>query len=257
MILSARAEAGAINYPWIVWLHGFLGSRDEWRPLCGHFTHWPQLFIDLPGHGASPSDATGFEALSARLDATLAHYHINDYWLVGYSLGGRAAMYHACFGKCSPCGLVIEGGHPGLKTFQERTERLNHDHRWAWRFEHQPQSCVLNDWYQQPVFAHLSLQQRLQLIELRDGQNGAALAKMLRATSTGKQPDLRAALSGLQIPFYYFYGERDAKFSAIAHTLPAFPIAIPAAGHNAHRENPTAFAHRLLDILLQSDEEKR
>lgn len=37
--------------PWLVWLHGLLGSGEDWLPvaqLCGDY---PSLLIDLPGTG--------------------------------------------------------------------------------------------------------------------------------------------------------------------------------------------------------------
>ena len=72
---------------------------------------------------------------------------------------------------------------------------------------------------------------------------------MLQATSLGEQPDLRAALSTRDEPFYYLYGERDDKFGAIAAELNAERHVIPHAGHNAHRENPGAVAACLAQIL--------
>jgi 2-succinyl-6-hydroxy-2,4-cyclohexadiene-1-carboxylate synthase len=34
--------------------------------------------------------------MSTLLTRTLLSYNILNYWLVGYSLGGRIAMFHAC-----------------------------------------------------------------------------------------------------------------------------------------------------------------
>jgi 2-succinyl-6-hydroxy-2,4-cyclohexadiene-1-carboxylate synthase len=72
---------------------------------------------------------------------------------------------------------------------------------------------------------------------------------MLEATSLAVQPDLRAALNALSVPFHYLYGERDEKFAAIAAELNATRHVIPHAGHNAHRENPGAVASSLVQIL--------
>ncbi|BDH45106.1 2-succinyl-6-hydroxy-2,4-cyclohexadiene-1-carboxylate synthase [Salmonella enterica subsp. enterica serovar Choleraesuis] len=243
--------------PWLVWLHGFLGSHAEWQDIAENFPEWPQLFIDLPGHGGAPAPQfNGFKALSEQLSEILNHYQITDYWLVGYSLGGRLAMYHACHASRPPCGLVIEGGNPGLENSEQRVARLAHDERWAQRFESEALEQVLDDWYQQPVFAHLNATQRHALVRLRAKGDSQALAQMLRATSLGLQPDLRPLLAGLSLPFYYFYGARDTKFAALAAGLPALSVAIPAAGHNAHRENPMAFSERLLEILHHSDKEQ-
>lgn len=104
--------------PWLVWLHGLLGSRQDWLPvaqLCGDY---PSLLIDLPGHGQSVSlSADGFADISRQLSQTLQANGIREYWLAGYSLGGRIAMYHACYGRHHGLqGLLVEGETSGWKT---------------------------------------------------------------------------------------------------------------------------------------------
>jgi len=255
MILHAVSRAGSQPHrPCIVWLHGFLGDHQEWMPVSTAFHEWPQLWIDLPGHGASAGrQVTDFATADALLAATLEHHHIDDYWLVGYSLGGRLAMYHATHGKATGLrGLVVEGGHPGLDNDTDRAARQRHDADWAARFRHEPLRQVLRDWYQQPVFSDLDEQQRTTLVALRSHNDSAALAAMLEAVSLSRQPDLQAALSQLTIPFYYLCGERDAKFRAIATRLGFTPELISGAGHNAHREAPAAFSARLLTLLHYS-----
>lgn len=257
MILYAKARAVA-GRPWLVWLHGFLGCGREWQPFAEDFADWSQLWVDLPGHGGSAQIAVNdFAGVSECLRATLAHYDIERYWLVGYSLGGRVAMYHACRGRAGGLmGLVAEGANPGLACKAEREQRALSDARWMARFLNEPLSAVLNDWYRQPVFSHLSEAQRGELIALRSRNTAQGLAAMLEATSLARQPDLAAALRTLNIPFSYLCGERDAKFRALAQVR-ALPLrAIPSAGHNAHRENPGAFRDALREILTQADEDK-
>jgi 2-succinyl-6-hydroxy-2,4-cyclohexadiene-1-carboxylate synthase len=256
VILHARANSVA-GRPWLVWLHGFLGSRREWLPFAGEFTHWSQLWIDLPGHGGSAQIlARDFADVSQRLRATLAHYGVTHYWLVGYSLGGRIAMYHACYGHADGlAGLVVEGGNPGLACKAGREQRMQSDMQWAQRLRAQPLPDVLDAWYRQPVFSDLTPLQRSELIALRGRNNPLSLAAMLEATSLARQPDLAPALRALTIPFTYLCGERDAKFRALAQAR-ALPLrVIPAAGHNAHRENPGAFSNALREILAQADED--
>ena len=255
MILHAVSHAGSQpQRPCIVWLHGFLGNHQEWMSVSHAFHEWPQLWIDLPGHGASVDRlAADFATTDALLAATLEHYHIDDYWLVGYSLGGRLAMYHATHDKASGLrGVVVEGGHPGLGNQTDRAARQQHDADWATRFRHENLGQVLHDWYQQPVFSDLDEQQRTILVTLRSQNDAAALAAMLEAVSLSRQPDLQAALSQLTIPFYYLCGERDAKFRAIATRLGLIPELISGAGHNAHHEAPDAFSARLLTLLHYS-----
>lgn len=257
MMLHAIYRPGSQSHrSHLVWLHGFLGNHQEWSAISEACHEWPQLLVDLPGHGASASQqVTDFASADARLSATLSHHHIDDYWLVGYSLGGRLAMYHATQSQQASGlrGLVVEGGHPGLGSDAEREARLRHDANWASRFRSEALSHVLADWYQQPVFSDLNEQQRTALISLRSDNNAMALAAMLEAVSLSQQPNLEAALLQLSIPFYYLCGERDTKFRAIAARLGLTPELISGAGHNAHRDTPAAFSAQLLTLLRYSD----
>lgn len=250
MILAGEQRAGKPGYPWLVFLHGFSGDAREWRAVGEQLGDYPQLYLDLPGHGGSAGiSVSGFDEVSQLLTATLISYNILSHWLVGYSLGGRIAMFHACQQPTGLHGVVVEGGHPGLQDAHARDARLDSDRRWAKRLRTEPLGTVFADWYQQPVFASLTQAQRSELITLRSQNSGAALADMLEATSLAVQPDLRSALAANPVPFYYLYGGRDEKFGGIAAELNAVRHAIPYAGHNAHRENPAAVAATLAQIL--------
>lgn len=250
MILSGVQHNGKPGYPWLVFLHGFSGDCREWQVVGESLQAYPRLYLDLPGHGSSADlCVTGFHAVSDALTRTLVSYNILNYWLVGYSLGGRIAMFHACQQPTGLHGIIVEGGHPGLQEADAREARLASDRDWAMRFCCEPLEKVFTDWYRQPVFASLTDTQLQALVALRSQNNGASLAAMLESTSLAVQPDLRPALSARDIPFYYLYGERDEKFAAIAAELNADRHVIPHAGHNAHRENPAAVASSLAQIL--------
>ncbi len=250
MTLNAAVESGQPGYPWLVFLHGFSGDRDEWRTVGEAFPAWPRLYLDLPGHGGSADIAVdGFAGVSELLQSTLNSYNILGYWLVGYSLGGRVAMNFACQSRVGLRGLIVEGGHPGLQDEASRQARLINDSAWAKRFRREPLAQVFADWYQQPVFASLDATQRASLVALRRRNNGATLAAMLEATSLARQADLRPSLQARDFPFHYLCGERDAKFRAIAQALAADIHIIHHAGHNAHRDNPAAVIACLAQIL--------
>lgn len=243
-------QAGKPGYPWLVFLHGFSGDRREWQRVGEGLSDYPRLYLDLPGHGGSRNlGVTGFDEMSTLLTRTLLSYNILKLWLIGYSLGGRIAMFHACQQPKGLLGVIVEGGHPGLQDADARNARLASDRRWATRFRTEPLEKVFADWYQQPVFASLTDAQRDALITLRSQNNGATLAMMLETTSLAVQPDLRAALSARDFSFDYLYGERDEKFAALAAEVNAVRHAIPDAGHNAHRENPDAVIASLAQIL--------
>ena len=250
MILHALAERGQPGHPWLVFLHGFSGDCHEWLTVGQAFGAYSRLYIDLPGHGGSANIAANSLAEVGHLvEKTLNSYNILKYWLVGYSLGGRVAMYFACQPREGLCGLVVEGGHPGLTDENQRLLRRHGDAAWAERFRREPLTQVFADWYQQPVFASLDAAQRAALIALRSRNNGGALAAMLQASSLAEQPDLCEPLRAREFPFHYLCGERDGKFRAIADELSATTHVINHAGHNAHRENPDAVVACLAQFL--------
>lgn len=242
---------GDQSRPWLVWLHGLLGSGEDWSPILPWFADWPQVTLDLPGHGGSTSiEITDFDEASQGLSRTLAALKIQRYVLIGYSLGGRIALYHACRDRHTGlCGLFVEGAHPGLVDWSAREQRLQHDLEWARRFSQRSMAGVLAEWYRQPVFSDLTAAQRWQLCGRRGNNNGVAVAGMLSATSLAHQPDLLPELQALSLPFGYLCGERDEKFSALARQG-RLPISlVPGTGHNAHQGNPPAFTSLLLSQL--------
>lgn len=115
MLATKVLQQGEADRPWLIWLHGLLGNNNEWRVIASRCPEWPSLAIDLPGHGDSVAVVcTSFDDISAQISATLQMHGIERYWLVGYSLGGRIAMYHACHGDTRGLqGVIIEGGTQG------------------------------------------------------------------------------------------------------------------------------------------------
>ncbi|WP_261147155.1 2-succinyl-6-hydroxy-2,4-cyclohexadiene-1-carboxylate synthase [Serratia proteamaculans] len=252
MLATKVLQQGEADRPWLIWLHGLLGNNNEWRVIASRCPEWPSLAIDLPGHGDSVAVVcTSFDDISAQISAILQMHGIERYWLVGYSLGGRIAMYHACHGETRGLqGVIIEGGNPGLADTALREQRLAHDVAWAERFRCEPLAEVLADWYQQPVFANLSAVHRDALIGARSDNSGAAVANMLEATSLGRQPSLALQLQQLPVPLVVLCGADDHKFQQLTRDA-GLPLRIvPQAGHNSHLANPQDFAAELRNFLV-------
>lgn len=250
-MLSVQKYHVTASGPWVVWLHGLLGSGDDWLPVIDRMNGFPSLVVNLPGHGDSQkASCQGFLDFDQQLSSLLQYHQIDEYYLVGYSLGARLAMHFACYHQPQGLlGLIIEGGNVGLANEQERVGRMANDAAWAQRFRSQPIEEVLADWYQQAVFADLSPTQRQALIKLRRQNNPQGIADMLESTSLAKQPFLAEKLHQLNCPYRYFCGERDQKFRSVSQQY-ALPLTlIENAGHNAHRENPTGFATALHHFL--------
>ncbi|WP_249977879.1 2-succinyl-6-hydroxy-2,4-cyclohexadiene-1-carboxylate synthase [Vreelandella olivaria] len=235
--------------PTLVMLHGLLGDRDDWLEVIEGLEGVHCLALDLPGHGQNQQvQVDSFEAFHHWLNEVLANDGVTRYCLLGYSLGGRLALYHASRNPEGLEALWLESAHPGLPV-GERAARIGHDDRWATRFEQEPLASVLREWYQQPVFADLTEAQRARQIQRRLENDGPAVAKMLRATSLGCQPSQWQWLASASLPVCYLSGQRDAKFSALASRLAAVAPRLRhitlTGGHNLHSEHPKTISQQL------------
>lgn len=262
MLLPSSTATPKGQKPLLVLLHGLLGDKQDWQKLIHFLPHFDCIPLDLPLHGTQDWQQQRAKVKNFQQVCTLLSQHIQakvqqrPYYLIGYSLGGRLALY-CYFAKLlattSLQGLILEGVNLGLSDLAQRQQRWQQDQHWAKRFTHQPIQQVLNDWYQQPVFAHLNSQQRQQLIQLRQHNKGQAIADMLTATSLAKQPDFSAKVRSISLRLFYFCGEKDQKFQQIAQQNQLDLTLIPQAGHNAHQENPQQFAKLLMEKLGARD----
>lgn len=253
--------AASADQPTLVLLHGLLGDANDWQPVQAALAGLPSLALDLPGHGSNQAVlVAGFEQAHRWLCDELAARDIGRYQLVGYSLGGRLALYHASQSPVGLQALLLENCHPGLPP-AERPARLAHDEGWARRFEQEPLVAVLADWYRQGVFADLGEDARARQIARRLGNDGKAVAAMLRATSLGQQPDLGPWLAQGALPVTYVSGKRDHKFHQLACLLASQHRKINHleldGGHNLHAHQPETFARLLTEWANQQQEEKR
>lgn len=239
----------------VVFLHGLLGSQQDWQAVLQHLQNFPKirpLTIDLPFHGQSEHiTCTDFAELRMQLHTTLENtVGSQPFYLVGYSLGGRAALDYV-LNSHNPnlLGTILEGANIGLTSETERQTRWQNDCQWANRFRQEPIEKVLEDWYQQAVFADLSDIERSGYIESRKHNQGERIAQMLEATSLAKQPNYAEQLKQTNKNIIFFIGEQDKKFRQMVkqHQLPM--QIIENAGHNAHRANTEDFVGKLINFI--------
>lgn len=251
-----------LSYQWhakqgtpVVFLHGLLGSQQDWQSVLQHLQNFPQirpLTIDLPFHGQSEHiTCADFAELRMQLHTALEKViGSQPFYLVGYSLGGRTALdYVLNIHNPNLLGTILEGANIGLASTAERQVRRQNDCQWANRFRHEPIEKVLEDWYQQPVFADLSDMERERYIDSRKHNQGEQIAQMLEASSLSKQPNYAEQLKQTNKNILFFIGEKDNKFRQMAeqHQLPVQIIS--NAGHNAHRGNSEDFVEKLINFI--------
>jgi 2-succinyl-6-hydroxy-2,4-cyclohexadiene-1-carboxylate synthase len=247
----------------LILLHGFTGSADNWADHVPVFAEYFRVItIDLPGHGLtdSPEDSRryGMEHTAADVMALVDEMTNGErFHLLGYSMGGRLALFIALHYADRLCSLVLESASPGLTTEAERTERRDRDNALADRIERDGVEAFVEYWEQFPLFAsqqRLAPDIRSTLRSQRLRNRPAGLANSLRGMGTGVQPDLWSQLSGLQLPVLMLTGELDAKFVGIGRQMydllpDAQLVVMPDAGHTVHLEQPAMFQTAVLLFL--------
>jgi 2-succinyl-6-hydroxy-2,4-cyclohexadiene-1-carboxylate synthase len=255
-----HVAAGDPGHPAVVFLHGFMGSSADWRRVMTALEgHHRCIAVDLPGHGASlgmPPDRYTMEGTAQSvldiLDATGTHRAT----MVGYSMGGRLALYLSLRHPDRCAGLFLESASPGIEDAGERAARRRADEEKAARLEGGDLEGFLHDWYRQPLFAPLAQDGDLlrRTIEDRLRNDPAELAKSLRGMGTGSQPPLWGELPRLRVPALAVAGDLDKKFVGISRRMaslnPSIRAAVvPGAGHNVHAESPPAYLSALQGFL--------
>lgn len=233
-----------------VFLHGFMGAGRDWAAIAEALPEQRCLLVDLPGHGGSVGleDAAytivgAAQSVLSVLD-TLA---VDRCHLVGYSMGGRLALYLAL--KCPERwqSVVLESASPGLRTAEAQAHRRRVDAERAAAIA-AGFPAFLEQWYRQPLFA--SLQQHSSLVERLAAQrlvnDPAELGRSLAGMGTGAQLSLWERLSALKVPTYALAGALDPKYVALAHEMATcspnlHATIVPRAGHNIHAERPDAY----------------
>ncbi len=244
--------------PPILFLHGFMGTSADWTEITSRFSdRFYCLLPDLPGHGKTPlGDEVSYAAWTSLLKEELSAQGIEKTHLVGYSMGGRLALYFAMTYPEMVEKLVLESANPGIDAETERTERAALDDKLAARLRRDGMNAFLEFWYNIPLFASLNEYPALkdELIHKRADQNPENMARVLSELSPGRQPSLWARLTNLTMPTLLVAGELDEKYCRIIRQMAATKpdakrVTLPGCGHNAHHENPDQFINILLEWL--------
>lgn len=263
--LLAIKRYGNSNLPNLVLLHGFLGNKDDWCDVVLLLkNHFHCICVDFPGHGDSDNiflPIPGFESCADLVIQTLKYYAVEQFHLLGYSLGGRIALHIAqIMVQQTPkklLSLQLESCHPGLLSDSDKYARKKNDQAWAEKLAQLPIKQFLSLWYQQAVFNELTSEQKSELVSLRSQNNADSLLTCYQATSLALQNDmwqLPLLLIDEGITTCFYAGSKDSKFSALAKKWQNLAqikvISIENLGHNIHKFAPELFSKALINQLM-------
>ncbi len=237
-----------------------MGSSADWRDVAAALEGRSRLIaMDLPGHGAAtgrPDAAYTMAGAAEGVLRTLDGLEIERPFIVGYSMGGRLALYLALRHPDRCAGLFLESTSPGLEEAGERAARRAADEGRATRLEGGDLEGFLRDWYRLPLFAPLARDEDLLRRTIRDRRRNdpAELAKSLRGMGTGSQPPLWGELPNLRVPALVVAGDLDEKFVGISRRMASLNPSmradvVPGAGHNVHAEAAAAYLSSLEGFL--------
>lgn len=255
---------GDRTHPPLLLLHGFLGSHQDFTAILPRLSEqFCCIMPDLPGHGKTLTQAGyyTFEATAQALLHLLDHLSIPQAHLLGYSMGGRLALYLTC---CFPkwfMRVVLESASPGLKTAEERAERVVKDSAIAHQLDTTSLPDFLTQWYHNPLFISLKRHPEafVAMLHRRQNNNSTELAQALRGMSTGRQPSLWNFLPAVNHPLLLLAGADDSKFMMLTHDMlvsaqqneatQAMLKSIEDCGHNIHVEAPDLYLETIIPFF--------
>jgi pimeloyl-ACP methyl ester carboxylesterase len=197
----------------IIALHGFLGEKKDFgllnlpifvprlRPKAQNFKDWADDF----------------------------NRSFNYEILLGYSLGGRLALY--CLLRKKYKAAIIIAAHPGLKE-PMRAQRLLFDKLWAQRFLKDPWDKLMKDWNGQEIFKQQEI--------FRDEKNfnRKELSLWLDRFSLGRQEHLISEINLLTIPILWIQPESEKdKLLGLKLKNSLSKICLRPGGHRLHLED--------------------
>ncbi|MBI2743154.1 MAG: alpha/beta fold hydrolase [Chlamydiales bacterium] len=237
MLLSSIC--GSIENPPLVFLHGFLGSAQDWDPVIEQLeSDFFCLAIHLPGHGSSFSSD-----FSSALEKRVLLHGIKSCTLIGYSMGGRLALSAMRQLPLTFPKVIAISADPGIAGCN--TAKAAEELKWERLLKTAPFEKFLELWYEQPLFSSLKKKKELftEMLERRKKQDPRTLAAALRLFS---QSRLKPA-STIPREAFFICGEEDLKYRELYTILLAADrfVTIPNCGHALHLEDPLACAQAI------------
>jgi len=261
-VVDASCAPGA---PDVLVLHGFTGAAESMAGVAERLSPWARVArLELVGHGQSdaPADLAPYamDACATQIADAARALGFPRPVLLGYSMGGRAALAAALARPDAFAALVLVGATAGIADPVARAERIEADRKLADAIERDGLDRFVDDWMAQPLFASQARLGREALERARRqrlANRPHGLANSLRGMGAGAQAPLFDRLERHAGPVLLAVGEEDAKFRAIAdelaRRLPAARVeTIEGAGHAAHLEAPDRFAERVRAFIVEA-----
>ena len=248
----------------VLFIHGFTGSSHDWENIIVRLPENINYYaIDLIGHGDSDSpdkeELYHADSLVNQLKEFALKVINEKFILIGYSIGGRAALSYSVKYPEMIEGLILESSTAGIKDENERKERIKKDEEIADYLLNHSIEEFIDYWMDMDIF---NTQKRFANSKLEEIKNSklnnskTGLSNFLRGFGTGQMPPLYDQLKNIKTGTLLITGDLDEKFRLINNEMVSlFPsaehVSIKNSGHNTHLETPDAFVKTVSSFLMK------
>lgn len=240
--------------PTLVLQHGFLGGSGYFAPQMAYLgRYFDVIAADLPGFAGSGKEETprSIKDLSDSLVHLLDHLQVDQFSLLGHSMGGMVALqtaldHHHRISKLILYGTSSNGHLPGrFETFEKTCERV------LARGVDAIAADVTATWFvdeDKAPFYPLAL-------EAGKGASEEAVIACLKAIPQWRVTD---RLNELKMPTLVIGADKDRSYQVEGIVQLAASISdaqlcmLSGCAHNAHLEKPEIFNQVVGDFLLSA-----
>lgn len=241
----------------VLFLHGFLGSSDDWEEIANEL-NVRAILVDLPGHGASiglTDEEMQHENILTSLVEIIKEECSEPCDIVSYSMGARYAFGLLCKYPSSVGKVVIESGTPGIEDEAERTERRNADALLAEQIRSEDFKEFLDSWYKMDLWGDIRSHENFnKMFETRALNNQKVIARSLEIMGTGNQDSYWSKIADIENDVLFITGSKDLKYSEIGRKVSEINkkidfIILADKAHNVHFEDQNSFIKIVKDFL--------
>ena len=248
----------------VILLHGFTGSSKDWEEIIPRLSqNFNYYAIDLLGHGNSdsPPDLKFYNtnSLIEQLRELITKITGEKIVLMGYSMGGRAALSYSVKYPESIKGLILESSTAGIKDEEERITRIKKDEELAKFIITHSIEEFIDYWMELDIFDTQKRFSNSKLTAIKNSKlnnSKTGLSNSLKGFGTGTMPCYFNELKNLNFTTLLITGDLDEKFRLInnemVNLLPtAKHVLLKNSGHNTHLETPNAFIKAVNSFLKE------
>lgn len=225
----------------LLFLHGGVGSLEDFDPIIDLFAEFDCVMVDSRGHGGSTMDNTplSYPLLACDVEAVINDYRLVEPLVIGHSDGGIAGLHIAARGKVKLCGLVTiaSRGYPPPDELLDKVYRPLTADKWRERFP-----------------AGVTLYEKLNPERDFDRLFGTVKAMWINMEDDNYPFHV---LHKIDLPTLILCGDRDHLVSrdqtlALAKALPKAALGIfPFGSHIFHQEHPELVAPFITEFISQ------